>query len=170
MAIQLSMDICVLVFKDLYKDYINTHHVGTEDAERFSVSQDNNLIKVGNVENNGNEYTVCVISKADEQYNYPYISDFAFDTKISFNSRYDFELTIERDLKLTRSKETPSGFNLSEYLNGEITEDMTHHDFFSSVIDLLVENEDRIVKSLLNGLTKEVNHYMAKLSERITLF
>ena len=166
MAIQLSMDICVLVFKNLYKEYLNSLSVTTEDAVRFTASRDDNLIKVGNVKHNGNDYTVCVINKEDVSHGYLSLSDFTFNTLISFNSDYDFDLTIERDLKLVQSKETPSGFNLSEYFNGEITEDRSHYVFFSDIVDLLEENSYKVVTILLDYLRGMTNRYLRDVADR----
>lgn len=166
MAIQMSMDICVLVFKDLYKDYLNRVNVTTEDAVRFAASQDINLIKIGNVKHNDDDYTVCVINKEDVSHDYLSLSDFAFKTLISSDSYYDFDLTFERDLKLVKSKETPSGFNLSEYFNGEITEDMSHYVFFSDIVDLLEENNYKVVTILLDYLRGMVNRHLRSVSDR----
>ena len=166
MAIQISMDICVLVFKDLYKDYLNRVNVTTEDAVRFSASRDNNLIKIGNVKHNGNDYTVCVINKEDMSHDYLSLSDFTFNTRISSDSRDNFDITIEKDLKLVRSKETRSGFNLSEYFNGEITEDMSHYVFFSDIIDLLEENIYTAVTILLDYLRGMTNRHLRSVKER----
>lgn len=168
MAIRLSTDISVLVISNLYLDYLNNTKVATGDATRFIITQDNNVIKIGNIKHNDDDYTVCIVSKENMSCNYPYVSDFLFDTHVSFDSHWDFDLAIERDLKLIKSRGTPSGFNLSEYFNGEITEDMTHYDFFSRIVDLLVEKEDEIVKNLLGDLTKEVIQHLNKLSERHT--
>lgn len=166
MAIQISMDICVLVFKDLYKDYLNRVNVTTEDAVRFAASQDINLIKIGNVKHNDDDYTVCVINKEDVSHDYLSLSDFAFKTLISSDSYYDFDLTFERDLKLVKSKETPSGFNLSEYFNGEITEDMSYYIFFSDIVDLLEENNYKVVTILLDYLRGMVNRHLRSVSDR----
>lgn len=166
MAIQISMDICVLVFKDLYKDYLNRVNVTTEDAVRFTASRDVNLIKIGNVKHNGNDYTVCVINKEDVSHDYLSLSDFTFNTRISSDSRDNFDITIEKDLKLVRSKETRSGFNLSEYFNGEITEDMSHYVFFSDIIDLLEENIYTAVTILLDYLRGMTNRHLRSVKER----
>lgn len=167
MAIQISMDICVLVFKDLYKDYLNSLNVTTEDAVRFAASRDDNLIKVGNVKHNGNDYTVCVINKEDMSHDYLSLSDFTFNTRISSDSGDDFDLTIEKDLKLVRSRETPSGFNLNEYFSGEITEDMSHYAFFSDVVDLLEENSYQVVTILLDYLRGMVNRHLRSVADRL---
>ena len=168
MSIRLSKDISVLVISNLYLDYLNNTRVSTGDATRFLIAQDNNVIKIGDIKRNDDDYTVCIVSKENMACNYPYVSDFLFDTHVSFDNNWDSDLVIERDLKLIKSRGTPSGFNLSEYFNGEITEDMTHYDFFSKVVDLLVEKEDEIVKNLLGDLTKEVIQHLNKLSERHT--
>lgn len=167
MAIQLSMDICVLVFKDLYKNYLNSLSVTTEDAVRFTASRDNNLIKIGNVKRNNVDYTVCVINKEDMSHDYMTLSDFTFNTRISSDSSDDFDLTIEKDLKLVRSKETRSGFNLSEYFNGEITEDKSHYDFFSDIIDLLEENIYTAVTILLDYLRGMTNRHLRSVADRL---
>lgn len=167
MAIQISMDICVLVFKDLYRDYLNRVSVTTEDTVRFTASRDNNLIKVGNVKHNGDDYTVCVINKEDVSHDYLSLSDFTFNTRISSDSGDDFDLTIEKDLKLVQSKETSSGFSLSEYFNGEITEDMTHYVFFSDIIDLLEENIYIAVTILLDYLRGMTNRHLQSVKERL---
>lgn len=167
MAIQISMDICVLVFKDLYKDYLNSLNVTTEDAVRFTASRDNNLIKIGNVKHNDVDYTVCVINKEDMSHDYLTISDFTFNTRISSDSRDNFDITIEKDLKLVRSKETRSGFNLSEYFNGEITEDMSHYVFFSDVVDLLEENIYKAVTILLDYLRGMTNRHLRIAKDRL---
>lgn len=166
MAIQISMDICVLVFKDLYKDYLNSLNVTTEDAVRFTASRDDNLIKIGNVKHNDDDYTVCVINKEDVSHDYLSLSDFTFNTRISSDSSDDFDITIEKDLKLVQSKETSSGFNLSEYFNGEITEDMPHYAFFSDVVDLLEENSYQVVTILLDYLRGMVNRHLRDVAER----
>lgn len=166
MAIQLSMDICVLVFKDMYREYLHRLSVTTEDAVRFTASRDNNLIKVGNVKHNGDDYTVCVINKEDVSHDYLPLSDFTFNTRISSDSGDDFDLVIEKDLKLVQSKETRSGFNLSEYFNGEITEDMSHYAFFSSIVDLLEENSYSVVTILLDYLRGMVNRHLRSVEER----
>lgn len=167
MAIQISMDICVLVIKDLYKDYLNSLNVTTEDAVRFTASRDNNLIKIGNVKRNDVDYTVCVINKEDMSHDYLSLSDFTFNTRISSDSRDNFDLTIEKDLKLVRSKETRSGFNLSEYFSGEITEDMSHYVFFSDIIDLLEENIYTAVTILLDYLRGMTNRHLRSVKERL---
>ena len=167
MAIQLSMDICVLVFKDLYKEYLNSLSVTTEDAVRFAASRDDNLIKVGNVKHNGDVYTVCVINKEDVSHSYLSLSDFTFNTRISSDSSYDADLTIEKDLKLVQSKETPSGFDLSEYFNGEITEDRSHYIFFSDIVDLLEENDYKVVTILLDYLRGMVNRHLRNVADRL---
>lgn len=166
MAIQISMDICVLVFKDLYKDYLNSLNVTTEDAVRFTASRDNNLIKIGNVKHNDVDYTVCVINKEDMSHDYLSLSDFTFNTRISSDSRDNFDITIEKDLKLVRSKETRSGFNLSEYFNGETTEDMSHYVFFSDIVDLLEENIYTAVTILLNYLRGMTNRHLRSVADR----
>lgn len=166
MAIKISMDICVLIFKDLYKDYLNSLNVTTEDAVRFTASRDVNLIKVGNVKHNDVDYTVCVINKEDMSHDYLTLSDFTFNTRISSDSSDDFDLTIEKDLKLVRSRETPSGFNLSEYFNGEITEDMSHYVFFSDIVDLLEENGYTAVTILLDYLRGMTNRHLRSVAER----
>ena len=167
MAIHLSMDICVLVFKDLYKEYLNSLNVTTEDAVRFAASRDDNLIKVGNVKHNDDNYTVCVINKEDVSRSYLSLSDFTFNTRISSDSRYDTDLTIDKDLKLIRSKETPSGFNLSEYFNGEITEDRSHYVFFSDIVDLLEENDYKVVTILLDYLREMTNQHLRSVADRL---
>ena len=167
MAIQISMDICVLVFKDLYKDYLNSLNVTTEDAVRFTASRDDNLIKIGNVKRNDVDYTVCVINKEDMSHDYLTLSDFTFNTRISSDSCYDFDLTIEKDLKLVRSKETRSGFNLSEYFNGEITDDRSHYIFFSDIVDLLEENDYKVVTILLYYLRGMTNRHLRIAKERL---
>lgn len=167
MAIQISMDICVLVFKDLYKDYLNSLNVTTEDAVRFTASRDDNLIKIGNVKRNDVDYTVCVINKEDMSHDYLTLSDFTFNTRISSDSCYDFDLTIEKDLKLVRSKETRSGFNLSEYFNGEITDDRSHYIFFSDIVDLLEENDYKVVTILLDYLRGMTNRHLRIAKERL---
>lgn len=166
MAIQISMDIHVLIIKDLYKDYLNRVNVTTEDAVRFAASRDINLIKIGNVKHNDVDYTVCVINKEDVSSDYLYLSDFTFNTRISSDTDNDLDLTIERDLKLVQSKETPSGFNLSEYFNGEITENLSHYVFFSDVVDLLEENSNKVVTILLDYLRGMVNRYLRSVSDR----
>mgnify|MGYP003362424373 CR=1 FL=1 len=160
MAIQMSMDIRVLVIKDLYKDYLNDSNTTGVKMHLYSMAHDDDIIKVGNVKNNGNEYTVCIIKNDDMLYDNLFVSDFAFETQLIFNTQYHPEPSIERDLKLVKSKETPSGFNLSEYFNGEITEDMSHHDFFSDIANLLVEKNNKIVNSLLKYFTDMANHYL----------
>nr|DAO83546.1 MAG TPA: hypothetical protein [Caudoviricetes sp.] len=167
MAIQISMDICVLVFKDLYKEYLNSLSVTTEDAVRFTASRDNNLIKIGNVKHNGVDYTVCVINKEDMSHDYLTLSDFTFNTRISSDSSDNFDITIEKDLKLVRSRETPSGFNLSEYFNGEITEDMSHYVFFSDIVDLLEENIYTSVTILLDYLRGMTNRHLRSVADRL---
>lgn len=166
MAIQMSMDIHVLVIKDLYKDYLNSLNVTTEDTVRFTASRDDNLIKVGNVKHNGDDYTVCVINKEDVSHSYLSLSDFTFNTRISFDSSYDFDPIIEKDLKLVQSKETPSGFNLSEYFNGEIIEDRSHYIFFSDIVDLLEENSYKVVTILLDYLRGMTNRYLRDVADR----
>lgn len=167
MAIQISMDICVLVFKDLYKDYLNSLSVTTEDAVRFAASRDNNLIKVGNVKRNDVGYTVCVINKEDMSHDYLSLSDFTFNTRISSDSRDNFDITIEKDLKLVWSKETRSGFNLSEYFNGEITEDMSHYVFFNDIVDLLEENIYTAVTILLDYLRGMTDRHLRSVADRL---
>ena len=166
MAIQLSMDICVLVFKDLYKEYLNSLSVTTEDAVRFTASRDDNLIKIGNVKHNGDDYTVCAINKEDVSHSYLSLSDFTFNTCISSDSSYDADLTIDKDLKLIRSREASSGFNLSEYFNGEITEDRSHYIFFSDIVDLLEENDYKVMTILLDYLRGMTNRYLRSVAER----
>lgn len=166
MSIQISMDICVLVFKDLYKDYLNSLNVTAEDAVRFAASRDINLIKVGNVKHNDVGYTVCVINKEDVSHDYLSLSDFTFNTRISSDSSDNFDITIEKDLKLVRSRETRSGFNLSEYFNGEITEDMSHYVFFSDIVDLLEENIYTAVTILLDYLRGMTDRHLRSVAER----
>ncbi len=160
MAIQMSMDIRVLVIKDLYKDYLNDPNTTGAKIHLYSIANDDDIIKVGNVKRNGNEYTVCIIKDDDMLYDNLFVSDFAFETQMVFNTQYHPELSIERDLKLIKSKETLSGFNLSEYFNGEITEDLSHYAFFSDVVNLLVEKNSKIVNSLLKYFTDMANHYL----------
>lgn len=167
MAIQLSMDICVLVFKDLFRDYLKRLNVTTEDAVRFTASRDNNLVKIGKVKrNDDDDYIVCVMDEEDGPHDYLSLSDFTFNTRISADGNNNFRLIIEKDLKLVQSKETPSGFNLSEYFNGEITEDMSHYVFFNDIIDILEKNSYKTVDILLDHLRGMDIRYLRKAADR----
>lgn len=160
MAIQMSMDIRVLVIKDLYKDYLNDSNVTGAKMHLYSMAHDDDIIKVGNVKHGDKEYTVCIIKDDDMLYDNLFVSDFAFETQMIFNTQYHPELFIERDLKLIKSKETTSGFNLSEYFNGEVTEDRSHYVFFSDIVDLLVEKNNKLVNDLLKYFTDMAYHYL----------
>lgn len=160
MAIQLSMDIHVLVIKDLYKDYLNDPNVTGAKMHLYSVTHNDGIIKVGNVKHNGGEYTVCIVKDNNLLYNNLFVSDFAFETQMIFNTREHPELYIERDLKLVRSRETRSGFNLSDYFNGEVTNDTSHHDFFNGVINLLVEKNEEITTTLFKDLNQKIENYL----------
>lgn len=166
MAIQMSIDIRVLVIKDLYKDYLNDSNVTGAKMHLYSMARDDDIIKVGNVKHGDKEYTVCIIKDDDMLYDNLFVSDFAFETQMVFNTQYHPELFIERDLKLIKSKETPSGFNLSEYFNGEITEDMSHYIFFSDIVDLLEENDYKVVTILLDYLRGMTNRHLQSVAER----
>ena len=160
MAIQMSMDIRVLVIKDLYKDYLNDPKVTGTKMRLYSIAHDDNIIKVGNINHNDNEYTVCIVKDNNLLYDNLFISDFAFETQMIFNTREYPELYIERDLKLVRSKETSSGFNLSEYFNGEVTTDTSHDDFFNDVINLLVEKNEEVTTTLFEDLNQKIGNYL----------
>lgn len=160
MSIQLSMDICVLVFKDLYKDYLNDHNTTYAKMHLYSIAHNDDIIKVGNAKHNGDEYTVCIVKDNNLLYNNLFVSDFAFETQMIFNTREHPELYIEKDLKLVRSKETRSGFNLSDYFNGEVTNDTTHYDFFNDVINLLVEKNEEITTTLFKDLNQKIENYL----------
>ena len=84
---------------------------------------------------------------------------------MELNTQYNPVLSIERDLKLIRSKETRSGFNLSEYFNGEITNDMSHHDLFNGIINFLVIKNDEITGSFLRDFIDRSNNYLNKLTQ-----
>lgn len=160
MAIQMSMDIHVLVIKDLYKDYLNDPNATGAKMYLYSIAHNDDIIKVGNVKYNGNDYTVCIIKNNNMIHDNLFVSDFAFETQMVFNTQYHPELFIERDLKLIRSKETRSGFNLSDYFNGDVSEDMSHYAFFSDIVDLLAEKNNKLVNDLLKYFTDMVNHYL----------
>ena len=160
MAIQMTMDIHVLVIKDLYKDYLNDPNTTGAKMHLYSIANNDNIIKVGNVKYNDNEYTVCITKNNNMIRDNLFVSDFAFETQMVFNTQYHPELFIERDLKLIKSKETTSGFNLSEYFNGEVTENQSHYNFFSDVVNLLVEKNNKLVNDLLKYFTDMANHYL----------
>ena len=163
MAIQMSMDLHVLVIKDLYKDYLNDSNITGAKMHIYAMARDEDIIKVGNVKHNDHEYTVCITKGNNMLYDNLFVSDFAFETQMVFNTRYDPALFIEKDLKLVKSKETRCGFNLSEYFNGEITEDVSYHDFFNGIVNLLDEKNDEIAGGLLKDFINMSNNYLSNL-------
>lgn len=165
MAIRLSMDLNVLVVKNLnHSELIESNNANTiNNITRHNLSSDERVKAVGLLEFNNSTYVIYVVNRDTFNPNYLNISDFTFETQMVLNTQYNPALSIERDLKLVRSKETRSGFNLSEYFNGEITNDMSHHDLFNGIINLLVDKNDEITGSFLRDFINLSNNYLSKL-------
>lgn len=167
MAIQMSMDLYVLAVKNPNPNRVNIAtnqlNIQLNNIIRGNMSHDERIKGIGLVSRNNETYVIYIGNRDITDPNYLDISDFVFETTMELNTQYDPALYIERDLKLVKSKETPSGFNLSEYFNGEITNDMSHHDFFSSIVNILSEKNDQITGSFLKAFVDMSNSYLNKL-------
>nr|DAS66529.1 MAG TPA: hypothetical protein [Bacteriophage sp.] len=167
MAIQMSMDLYVLVVKNLKPNEYNKIPVPDQNSNfvRHNLHFDERVKTAGLVHHHGNAYVIYLVDHDTTNPDYLSISDFVFETKMELNTRYSPVLSIERDLKLIRSKETRSGFNLSEYFNGEITNDMSHHDLFNGIINFLAIKNDEITGSFLRDFIDRSNNYLNKLTQ-----
>lgn len=163
MAIQMSMDLYALAVKNLNPNEYNKIPDQNSNFVRHNLHFDERVRTAGLVYHHGDAYVIYLIDRDTTNPNYLSISDFVFETKMELNTKYNPALSIERDLKLIRSKETRSGFNLSEYFNGEITNDMTHHDLFNGIINLLVDKNNEITGSFLRDFINMSNNYLNKL-------
>lgn len=163
MAIQMSMDLYVLAVKNLNPNEYNKIPDQNSNFVRHNLHFDERVRTAGLVYHHGDAHVIYLIDRDTTNPNYLSISDFVFETKMELNTKYNPALSIERDLKLIRSKETRSGFNLSEYFNGEITNDMTHHDLFNGIINLLVDKNNEITGSFLRDFINMSNNYLNKL-------
>ena len=165
MAIQMSMDLYVLVVKNFKQNEYNKIPDQNSNFVRHNLHFDERVKTAGLVHYRGNAYVIYLVDRDTTNPNYLSISDFVFETKMELNTQYNPALSIERDLKLIRSKETRSGFNLSEYFNGEITNDMSHHDLFNGIINFLVIKNDEITGSFLRDFIDRSNNYLNKLTQ-----
>ncbi len=163
MAIQMSMDLYVLVVKNFKPNEYNKIPDQNSNFVRHNLHFDERVKTAGLVHHHGNAYVIYLVDCDTANPDYLSISDFVFETKMELNTQYNPVLSIERDLKLIRSKETRSGFNLSEYLNGEITNDMSHHDLFNGIINFLVIKNDEIAGSFLRDFIDRSNNFLNKL-------
>lgn len=165
MAIQMSMDLYVLAVKNLNPNEYNKIPDQNSNFVRHSLHFDERVKTAGLVHHHGNAYVIYLVDRDTTNPDYLSISDFVFETKMELNTHYSPVLSIERDLKLIRSKETHSGFNLSEYFNGEITNDMSHHDLFNGIINFLVIKNDEITGSFLKDFINMSNNYLNRLTQ-----
>lgn len=163
MAIQMSMDLYVLAVKNLNPNEYNNIPDKNGNFVHHNLHFDERVKTAGLVYHHGDAYVIYLVDRDTTNPNYLSISDFVFETKMELNTQYNPALSIERDLKLIRSKETRSGFNLSEYFNGEITNDMSHHDLFNGIINLLVYKNDEITGCFLRDFINMSNNYLNKL-------
>ena len=163
MAIQMSMDLYVLAVKNLNPNEYNKIPDRNSTFVRHNLHFDERVKTAGLVYYRGGAYVIYLVDRDTTNPNYLSISDFVFETKMELNTQYNPALSIERDLKLIRSKETRSGFNLSEYFNGEITNDISHHDLFNGIINLLVDKNDEITGSFLRDFINLSNNYLSNL-------
>lgn len=168
MAIQMSMDLYVLAVKNLNPNEYNKIPDQNSNFIRHNMDFDERVKTAGLVYHHGDAYVIYLVYRDTINPNYLDISNFVFETKMELNTQYNPALSIERDLKLVRSKETRSGFNLSEYFNGEITNDMSHHDLFNGIINLLVGKNDEITGSFLRDFINLSNNYLNKLLTQTT--
>ena len=165
MAIQMSMDLYVLVVKNFKQDEYNKIPDQNSNFVRHNLHFDERVKTAGLIHHCGNAYVIYLIDRDTTNPDYLSISDFVFGTKMELNTQYNPALSIERYLKLITSKETCSGFNLSEYFNGEITDDMSHHDLFNGIINFLVYRNDEITGSFLKDFIDRSNNYLNKLTQ-----
>lgn len=165
MAIKMSMDLYVLAVKNLKPNEYNKIPDQNSNFVLHNLHFDERVKTAGLVHHRGHAYVIYLIDRDTTNPDYLSISDFVFETKMELNTQYSPVLSIERDLKLIRSKETRSGFNLSEYFSGEITNDMSHHDLFNGIINFLVYRNDEITGSFLRDFIDRSNNYLNKLTQ-----
>ena len=158
MSIKLVADVRVFLIKNL-KDILKPH-VTADDIAKYTLNQDTEVNHLGEIKRGEDTYSVFFYLKDSLKYrtyqSSLYLTDFIFEYGYEINPEDKKYLVYGDDLKIIRSRETPSGYTL-EGLEIENGIDPSTKEFFSEVLSLINKHSKDIGERVLHEALKLLN-------------